>query len=60
MTKTERRKMHRVLNALSHDQVAAIVRQQFPRAKGARVDSLAKQVIAGAHRVISPRKIQRG
>lgn len=60
MNKIERRKIHQAINRLSHDQVAANVRQTFPRAKGARVDELAKQVIAGAHRQVSPQKIQRG
>ncbi|MGD1082496.1 MAG: hypothetical protein ABR881_29620 [Candidatus Sulfotelmatobacter sp.] len=60
MTKAERRKIHHAINGLSHDQVAAIVRRNFPQAKGARVDEMAKQVIAGAHRQVSPQKIQRG
>jgi hypothetical protein len=46
--------------ALTSGQVAAIVRQHIPRAKGGRVNELAKGVIGGAHRAISPRKIQRG
>ncbi|MGA8441901.1 MAG: hypothetical protein WB762_03655 [Candidatus Sulfotelmatobacter sp.] len=60
MTKAGRRKLHQAINSLGNDQVAAIVRQNFPRAKGARVDELAKRAVAGAHRMVSPRKIQRG
>lgn len=60
MKKNTRRTLHAAINDLSHQDVAAIVRQQFPRAKGARIDELAKRVIAGAHRQISPRKTQRG
>ena len=33
MSKAQRRKLHYGINRLTADQVAAIVRQQFPRAK---------------------------
>jgi hypothetical protein len=58
--KAERRKLHQAINDLGHEQVAGIVRQSFPRAKDARLDQLAKAVIANAHRQVSPRKTQRG
>lgn len=54
-TKAGRRRLHQGLNDLTKGEVAAIVLQTFPRAKGTRVDELAKQVIAGAHRQVSPR-----
>jgi hypothetical protein len=63
MTKAPRRKLHYGINALTSGQVAAIVRQHFPRAKGERVNELAKAVIGGAHRQVTPRlprKTQRG
>ena len=64
MKKADRRKLHTAINDLSKDQVAAIVRSQFPGARGARIDTLAKRLIAGAHRTVSPRitlpKMQRG
>jgi hypothetical protein len=56
MTKTERRKLHRAINAITPDQVAAIVRKSHPRVRAGQVDALAKQVIARAHRQVSPRK----
>jgi hypothetical protein len=56
VTKTERRKLHRAVNALTPDQVAAIVRQTHPRVKARQVDTMAKRVIAAAHRQVSPRK----
>jgi hypothetical protein len=55
MTKQTRRKLHAAINRLSNQKVAAIVRQNFPGARGAKVDELAKLVIAGAHRMVSPR-----
>jgi hypothetical protein len=60
MTKAERRKLHQAINSLNSGQVATIVRQNFPRAKGKKIDQLAKGIIANAHRQISPRKQQRG
>jgi ribosomal protein L11 len=60
MSKAERRKTHQAINSLTSDQVAAIVKQNFPRVKRARVNELAKRVVANAHRIVSPRKIQRG
>jgi hypothetical protein len=61
-TKARRRKLHRSINGLSNDQVALLVRQQFPKAKGTKIDALAKMAIAKAHRIVSPRlpRIQRG
>ncbi|MGA9509532.1 MAG: hypothetical protein WBV55_13020 [Candidatus Sulfotelmatobacter sp.] len=58
--KSGRRKLHAAVNDLSSETVAAIVRQNFPRAKGKRIDQLAKAVISNAHRQVSPRKPQRG
>jgi hypothetical protein len=60
VTKVERRKIHQAINNLTSEEVAAIVRRNFPRPRGSRIDALAKQVIAGAHRQVSPRKTQRG
>jgi hypothetical protein len=63
MNKKQRATLHVQINGLSPEEVAAIVKQQHPRAKGARADQLAKQLIAGAHRQVSPRtlpKMQRG
>lgn len=60
MNKTGRRKLHLAINSLGSDELAAIVRQNFPRAKGKRIDQLAKAVISNAHRQVSPRKPQRG
>jgi hypothetical protein len=61
--KAERRRLHRALNNLSRAQVADIVKQAYPGAKGARIDTLAKSVISDAHGKVSPRlprKIPRG
>jgi|ERR1700722_16416890 hypothetical protein len=55
MTKAQRRKLHGAINELTGTQVAAIVRQEFPRAKGDKINALAKAVVAKAHRQISPR-----
>jgi hypothetical protein len=55
-TKAQRRKLHASINTLSGDQVAAIVRQNFPRLKAARADEMANAVIARAHRQVSPRQ----
>jgi hypothetical protein len=57
MTKTERRKLPRAINAITPDQVAAIVRRTHPRVKSGQVDTIAKRVIAAAHRQVSPRKV---
>jgi hypothetical protein len=59
-TKAQRRRLHRAINNLSPDAVAEIVRQEFPKANGKLSDQLAKAVIAGAHRQVSPRRMQRG
>ena len=60
MNKAERRKTHRAINALSHEEVADIVKKTFPRLKGSRIDELAKAAIATAHRQVSPRQQPRG
>jgi hypothetical protein len=60
MTKAQRRKLHAAINSLGHQQVANIVRKEFPKAKGLRIDSMAKAVVANAHRQVSPRKQQHG
>jgi hypothetical protein len=56
MTKTERRKLHRAVNALTPDQVAAIVRKSHPRVRDNQVDAIARRVISAAHRQVSPRR----
>ena len=56
MNKTERRKIHRAINDLTHEEVAEIVKKAHPRVKKeARMDELAKAAIAAAHRIVSPR-----
>jgi hypothetical protein len=62
MTTNQRRNLHHTINSLTPDQVAAIVRRTHPRVKAGHVDTIAKRVIAGAHRLVSPRqrKIPRG
>jgi hypothetical protein len=60
VNKAQRGKLHRAINGLSGNQVAAIVKKEFPRAKGGKIDQLARAVIANAHRQVSPRKQQRG
>jgi hypothetical protein len=63
MNKSQRRKLHAAINDVTSSQVATIVRQNFPRAKSAKLNELAKAAIANAHRQISPRtlpRIQRG
>jgi hypothetical protein len=54
-TKQKRRKLHAAINSLEPETVASIVRKVFPRTLDARVDQLAKAVIANAHRHVSPR-----
>jgi hypothetical protein len=44
MNKAQRGKLHRAINRLSGNQVAAIVRKEFPRAKGGKVDELANPI----------------
>jgi hypothetical protein len=56
MKKKERRALHAAINALSHDEVAEIVKKAHPRAKRSRIDELAKAAIAAAHRIVTPRK----
>jgi hypothetical protein len=60
MTKAQRAKLHRSINGISPQDVAGIVKQSFPRSKGAKLDQLAKALIANAHRIVSPRKTPRG
>jgi hypothetical protein len=60
MSKATRAKLHHAINALTGTQVASIVRKEFPKAKGGKIDQLAKAVIANAHRIVSPRKTPRG
>jgi hypothetical protein len=62
MNKKQRRTLHAGINKLSADEVAAIVRKQFPGVRGPRVDQLAKAVVADAHRKVSPLvpRMQRG
>jgi len=55
MSKAERRETNQAINRLTSDQVAAIVKQRFPRVKRAGIDDLAKAIIANAHRQVSPR-----
>jgi len=58
-TKAGRRKLHIAINDLSPETLAGIVRRSFPRVKGAKVDELAKRVVANAHRQVSPRLLPR-
>jgi len=60
MTKAQRRKLHAAINSLGYQRVADIVKKQFPRAKGPKVNVLAKAAISDAHRQVSPRKAPRG
>lgn len=55
-SKQSRRDLHVAINALTRDEVAAIVREQYPRATGKRVDELAREMIGEAHRLVSPKK----
>jgi len=45
-------------NALSHEEVAQIVKQSYPEAPARNVDRIAKLLIEDAHRSISPRTKQ--
>jgi hypothetical protein len=55
MTKSQRRKIHEHINAISREDLADLVRQNFPRARGKRIDELAKQILNATHRQVSPR-----
>jgi hypothetical protein len=55
-TTAERRKLHSAINTVTPDQVDAIVRKTHPLVRSNRVDQIAKAVIAGAQRQVSPRK----
>lgn len=59
MKKADRKRLHAAINSISAAEIASIIQQQFPRAKGPKIDALAKQVIAGAHRQVSPRTLPR-
>jgi|HubBroStandDraft_1064217.scaffolds.fasta_scaffold00518_18 hypothetical protein len=54
-TKAQRRRLHGAINALGHEDVAAIVRGSFPGIRAAKLNQIAKAVIPGAHRQVSPR-----
>lgn len=56
MTKTERRKLHAAINELTHAEVAAIVKREWPELRGKKLDAIARLMIAQAHRQVSPRK----
>jgi hypothetical protein len=60
VNRSQRAKLYAAINGLTREDVAAIVKQEFPRAKGAKIDKLAKAAIANAHRQVSPRNAQRG
>jgi hypothetical protein len=53
--KEERRDLHAAINELTREVVAKIVRKNYPRTNEARVDALAKRIVAAAHRKVSPR-----
>jgi hypothetical protein len=55
MDKSQRGRLHEAINDLSAQDVAGIVKQSFPRAKAGKIDQLARDVIAKAHRQVSPR-----
>lgn len=56
MTKKQRRNLHAAINSLSHDEVADIVKKEFPRATGKKLAELAREMIGEAHGLVSPRK----
>jgi hypothetical protein len=56
VNKTERTKLHRAINALTPEEFAAIVRRTYRLKAGQGTDTIAKRVIAAAHRQVSPRK----
>jgi hypothetical protein len=56
MRKKTRRDLHSAINSLTRSEVAAIIKRQHPRAKGERINELAKEAIAEAHRLVSPRE----
>jgi hypothetical protein len=62
MDKTGRRKLHAAINSLSQEELAAIVRRTYRLKAGQDTNTIAKRVIAAAHRQVSPRqrKIPRG
>ena len=51
-----RRQLHASINALTHDEIAEIIRRVHPRAKATRIDELARAAVAQAHRLVSPKK----
>jgi hypothetical protein len=44
------------INDLTRAEVVAIIRKQYPKAKGERIESRAKQAVAEADRLVSPRE----
>jgi hypothetical protein len=56
VTKQKRAKLHAAINALTRKEVAEIIKKAHPRVNGVRLDQLAKEAIAQAHRIVSPRK----
>jgi hypothetical protein len=57
MDKAVRKQLHTAINNLSHEELAAIVRRTYQSKAGQGADTIAKQVIAAAHRQVSPPKI---
>jgi hypothetical protein len=56
LNQEQRRNMHRAINALTAEELAAIVRRTYRLKAGQGTDAIAKRVIAAAHRQVSPRK----
>jgi hypothetical protein len=56
MKKSERRKLHLSINALTREKVAEIDALEHPRPKAKRIDEPAKEAISDAHKSISPRE----
>jgi hypothetical protein len=59
MTKSQRSNLHRAINALTPEEVGAIVRRTYRLKANQDTDTIAKKVIAAAHRQVSPRKTTR-
>ncbi len=51
-----RRDLHTAINTLTHKKVAEIIRKTYPPTNSERIDALAREAIAAAHRLVSPRK----
>jgi hypothetical protein len=56
MNKSERRRLHAAINRLSRAETAAIVKKQWPELRGAKLDAVARWLIAEAHAQVSPKK----